>query len=366
MIKLKHTQYLLSIFVLLVSHMLCAEELDLKASSPFKVIGYLESYYSHDFNRSSSGIRPSFAYSYQKTAKPSINLAMMKAELSFEKLRANLALGSGSYMRANYAQEPDNLQKVFEANVGVKLSSQHHIWLDAGVMPSHIGFESAIGLQNWTLTRSILADNSPYFETGAKLSYTSEDGQWYASALVLNGWQRIQRANGNTTPTFGHQLTYKPNNKWTLNSSSLIGNDQSDRERKMRYFHNFYAEYHLDEKWSLLAGLDIGAQQKIRGSDQYDIWFSPVMIGRYRYSDQVSIAARAEYYQDAKGVIVETNTQHGFRTQSYSANIDYRLDENVDLRVELRKYYSKDQIFEKNDGLSRHALVLTTAMILSF
>jgi hypothetical protein len=80
-------------------------------------------------------------------------------------------------------------------------------------MPSHIGFESAISKDCFTLTRSILADNSPYFESGAKISYSSDNGKWFVSGLVLNGWQRIQRVNGNSTVAFGHQLTYRPTEK---------------------------------------------------------------------------------------------------------------------------------------------------------
>lgn len=60
-------------------------------------------------------------------------------------------------------------------------------------MPSHIGFESAIGKDCWNLTRSILADNSPYYETGIKLGYTSKNEKLYLAGMYLNGWQRIQK-----------------------------------------------------------------------------------------------------------------------------------------------------------------------------
>jgi hypothetical protein len=40
-------------------------------------------------------------------------------------------------------------------------------------MPSHIGFESVISADCWTLTRSLLAENSPYYETGMRLEATS-------------------------------------------------------------------------------------------------------------------------------------------------------------------------------------------------
>ena len=43
-----------------------------------------------------------------------------------------------------------------------------------------------------------------------------------------------------------------------------IGNNQSDRQRKMRYFHHFYGQYQFNDQLSLLAGFDIGAEQKQR------------------------------------------------------------------------------------------------------
>ncbi len=332
-----------------------------------KLSGYIEAYYVHDFNHPSNHMRPDFIYSFNRSDSPSINLALVKASYSNDHFRTNIGLGSGTYMRANYAAEPDGLQHIYEANAGIRLSEDDAIWLDFGVMPSHIGFESAIGIENWTLNRSLMADNSPYFETGARISYTSPDAKWYFSGLLLNGWQRIQRANGNTTPAIGHQLTYKPNPRLTLNSSSFIGNDQSDRERQMRYFHNFYAQFALDDAWSLMTGLDIGAQQREKGSNQYDVWFAPIAMVRYRYSDKLNLALRYEYYQDRHGVIIDTSTRHGFRTTGYSINLDYQLNSQMMLRAELRKLDSKDNLFNQKHGdWVDHHLTATTSIAISF
>lgn len=352
----------LLVFCLNVS---AADENASEASS-LRVSGYLESYYIYDANDPNGSTRPSFAYSHNRLDNPSINLAMIKASFNQTYIRANLAIASGTYMRTNYALEPKDLQKLFEANVGVRLSSDSNLWLDAGVLPSHIGFESAIGLDNWTVTRSMLADNSPYFETGLRLAYTSDDGQWYVSGLLLNGWQRIQRPDGNTTPAIGHQVTYKPNAAVTLNSSSFIGNDKSDQDRRMRYFHNLYGQFQLSERWGLIAGFDIGAEQAERGSSRYQVWYSPILIARYAYSEQLSFAARAEYYQDKDEVIVSTDTPNGFRTVGYSVNVDYKPVQHLALRAELRKFKSKDEIFERKNGLSDEQLMTTASAIVYF
>ena len=85
-------------------------------------------------------------------------------------MRANLALMAGTYAQDNLSAEQDALKLINEANVGFKISKTKNIWIDAGIMPSHIGWESAIGKDNMNLTRSLAAENSPYFETGAKIS----------------------------------------------------------------------------------------------------------------------------------------------------------------------------------------------------
>ena len=174
---------------------------------PFTVSGYLEAYYSYEFNKPLNNTKPSFFYSHNRANEVNLNLGFVKAAYATEKLRANLSLATGTYMNANYAAEPGVLKNIYEANLGVKLSSKKNIWLDAGILPSHIGWESAIGKDCPTLSRSLAAENSPYFETGIKLGYTSPNEKWYLSALVLNGWQRIQRVDGNTTPAFGTQVT---------------------------------------------------------------------------------------------------------------------------------------------------------------
>lgn len=135
----------------------------------------------------------------------------------------------------------------------------------------------------------------------------------------------------------------------------------------MRYFHNLYGQFKLNERWGLIAALDIGAEQKFRGSEQYSVWFSPTAILRYQWSEQVSLAARVEYYQDKDGVIISTDTPHGFRTSGYSLNMDYRFSPHILWRAELKQLESRDRIFEQGrDGVSDHNLMAITSLSLWF
>ena len=330
------------------------------------ISGYIEPYYSYDFGNPNDHNRVGFNYSHQRHNEVNINLGYIKAAYQTENVRANLAIATGTYMNANYAAEPGVLKNLYEANVVVKISKKKNLWIDAGVMPSHIGFESAVGKDNWTVTRGIYAENSPYFETGAKLTYTTDDEKWTLSALVLNGWQRIQRVDGNHTPAFGHQLIYKPNSKITLNSSSFIGSYKPDSTRQMLYFHNLYGIFQISNKFGLTTGFDIGAEQKPKGSSQYNVWFTPVVIAKYSPTEKINLAFRGEYFNDEKEVILATGNPNGFQAWGYSVNFDYNIRENVMWRVEGRGFSSKDKIFTLNNNPSNHNFFITTALAISF
>jgi hypothetical protein len=337
-----------------------------QVSNHLTISGYIETYYGYDLSNPDNHTRPDFVYSYNRHNEVNINLGFIKAAYATDKVRANIALMTGTYTNANLAAEPGVLKNIFEANAGVKISKRKNIWLDAGIFTSHIGFESAIGKDCWNLTRSILADNSPYYESGVKVSYTSDNGNWFVSGLVLNGWQHIQRVDGNNTPAFGHQLTYKPTSKITLNSSSFIGSDTPDSSRQMRYFHNLYGIFQLHEEFGILFGFDIGVQQKSKGSSSYNTWFSPVVQARYNLSDKSTIAARLEYYSDVNGIIISNVTLHGFQTYGYSVNLDYKIAENVLWRTEAKGFSSKDKLFILDNKPNNVNYVLTTSLAISF
>ncbi|MBL7942866.1 MAG: porin [Flavobacteriales bacterium] len=336
------------------------------AYNPLTVSGYVETYYTYDFANPADHNRPGFVYSHNRHNEFNLNLGFIKAAYANENFRSNLAVMTGTYANANLAAEPGILKNIFEANTGLKISKGKNLWVDAGIFASHIGFESAIGKDCWNVTRSMLADNSPYYESGVKLSYTSDNSKWFVSGLVLNGWQRIQRVSGNNTPALGHQLTFKPNAKITLNSSSFIGSDTPDSTRQMRYFHNFYGQFQMTENFAVTAGFDIGAQQKTEGSSDYNTWYSPVLIVKYTASDKFSIAARGEYYADANGVIINTGTENGFQTIGYSVNVDYQVGSNAVWRLEGRGFTSKDEVFMMDNSPSTGNYFCTTALAISF
>lgn len=313
---------------------------------PFVFQGYGESYYSFDFSNPQNHEKPNFIYNHKRHNEINLNLAFVKASYSKNDIRANATVMVGNYAQYNLSAEPTWAQFVYEANIGFKISKQQNIWLDTGIMPSHIGFESAISADCWTVTRSILAENSPYYETGAKLSYTNSNEKFYASFMVLNGWQKIKKPNHIQNPSFGVQVYFKPTSKLFLNYSNFIGTDKADSIHSWRLFHNLYAIYEPSAKFGIIAGFDFGTDKY--NTTDYDVWYAPICILRYKLKEKYCIAVRGEYYNDKKQILITTNSPNGFQTWGLSSNFDIQIKDNLVWRIEAKEYFSKDKIFDNN------------------
>jgi hypothetical protein len=320
--------------------------------------GYAELYYTLDSKATPNHERAGFLYNHKRNNEINLNLGFIKAAYTDTKTRANMALMAGTYAQYNLAAENQIAQHILEANVGVQLSKKNNIWLDAGVMPSHIGFESAIAQDCWTPSRSLVAENSPYFNTGAKISATDKKGKLASSLLLLNGWQQIQKNDGQNLPSFGAQFNYKPNAAWTLNYSNFIGSAKADSLKALRTYHNFYAVYEPAKKWNLTAGFDIGTEKNSITS----IWYTPVIIARYITNNKNAIAARLEYFADKNHIVIGNPV--GFSSVAgASINYDYKITPTCYWRTEAKYYYDNSKL---NVGNNIAPLNMLTTLSIKF
>jgi hypothetical protein len=362
----------LMLMFLLVNHLLltmnhCFAQTDSvwHQKPTLEISGFADVFYVYDFKQPQGTKRQTFLFNHNRHNEFNLNLGWVKLKLEQTKYRANLALQTGTYANDNYAAEPRLLKSIFEANIGISLNKKNNLWLDAGVLPSHISFESAISIDNWTMTRSLLAENSPYFLTGAKLTYNPTN-KLEIAGLILNGWQRIQRLQGNSCPSFGTQINFSPTEKITFNWSSFIGTDDPDTTRRIRYFNNFYGKFQFTEKFGLIAGFDIGTQQKTKNNSAYDFWLGTIIIGQFKINQNWKTAIRAEYYQDKTGIIVPTGTTNGFKTTGLSLNFDYSPTQNIICRLEGRWLNSQDNIFETKTAPTNNNFIIGTSMAIKF
>jgi len=138
---------------------------------------YIDGYYAWDFSRPASFDR-SYTTQPARHAEFNVNLGFIEAKLSGPRVRGRLAIQFGTSVQANYAGEPHIghisgpgvSQFIQEAVIGYQISRT--LWVDGGVFFAHTGFEGWITRDNLAYTRSLIADFSPYYEAGAKLTWT--------------------------------------------------------------------------------------------------------------------------------------------------------------------------------------------------
>lgn len=274
-----------------------------------------------------------FLVSYNQNNKAQINFLNINLQHHSEFFHFQISGMYGTYAQFNMSNEPQTLRYIDRLNAGIKLHSKKNLWLYAGILSSHIGYESNYGYDNWFASRFITSDNTPYFETGIRLEYQTLNKKWLYNLNLLNGWQTIVYDLRRQFPSIGHQIQYQPNKYCLLNSSSFIGFFYNH----IRWFHNFYLSYTL-KKFTLLTIFDIGYQKYT--------WFSYGIAIKYDLLHNISIATRYEHYSDIYNIIIPEYNQYTV-FNNFSAGLNIKFGKYVLFKTEYRYFYSDGNWFNK-------------------
>jgi len=351
----------LVLFFISSTHLWSQEQPQDSAKVKINFSGYIESYYSYDFNNPEAKQRQSFLFNHNRHNEFNVNVALLRTTINYENVYAKVALQAGTYVEDNYANE--EVKIINEAYIGAYLDKSQKTSIEAGIFASHIGFETAVSSGNLNLTRSILAENSPYFLSGIRFNYKPND-KWTFTGILNNGWQRINKPNRNALPAFGSQIVYKPSSKSTFNWSTFVGDEPIGTDLRTRYFNNLYWDCQWTEKWRILLGFDYGLQKRISGAN-YANWYSPVLIAQYSITKKWQMAYRSEYYQDKENVIIAAN-YGSFKTVGNSLNLDFLPNAKVKVRAEGRWLHAQEEVFKTQNGFSKDNVFVTTSMSFEF
>ncbi|HRK05318.1 MAG TPA: outer membrane beta-barrel protein [Chlorobiota bacterium] len=178
-------------------------------------------------------------------------LAIAGLQYTSGTLRARIGLQAGTFVEANYLGPDAPLRLLHEAWADIQLFDD--LSLKAGVFPSHIGNESMISSECRTLTRSLIADFTPYYESGVVLTWTR--GIVSLSALALNGWQRIVDDNGHPAFATNVQGRYGVADRISLAARAEYVNDPQNILFPLVGGSSVFS-------WS--AGIDVQAQTAVK------------------------------------------------------------------------------------------------------
>lgn len=330
--------------------------------SPIKWGGYVDAYYSFNFNTPVND-QNSYYTNYNRHNEYTTNLALLTADYETSDVRAKIGLMTGTYAETNLANEPGILQNTYRASVGYKIANK--TWLDAGIFESHLGFEDVKNTENYTLTRSLAAENSPYYMSGVKLSH-KVNGSLDYTIVLSNGWQNMRERPENSNKAIGIKVKYQPSQKLKLVYANFFGNEMPDTARQNRFFNNLYADWKPSEKWNVIIGFDYGMQDNL-GDTAASTWMAPTLIGRYKLSDKHYITGRVEYYDDPDQVIVKNQAIGGFSAIGTSLGFDYIPRKGVRLGVEGRYLDGRPEYtFIARDGIRYTQTTVTALMAISF
>ncbi len=326
-------------------------------SGLFSVEAYAEAFYLYDSNRPAGGTVPYFV-SFNRHNEFNINLAYVAGRYTSERVRGVIMPGFGTFMNANYATEPTTLKHLVEANVGVKLFPKKGIWLDVGVLPSPYTNETAISMDQPTLTRSFAPEYVPYYVSGARLLVPlSAKVRLYG--YVINGWQQMQDLN--STLAIGSWLEYKPNSKLSINWNTYLGDERSVAApmNRMRHFQDLYVLYAPEGNWWFTASAYMGWQERVQGDagSRQDQWWQANATARYAIATDRWIYGRVETFNDPHSVVSTSPTGlEGSELMSGTLGYDANVTSMVKLRFEARYFGATDDSYIRDEAAASDGL----------
>ncbi|MGV3708871.1 MAG: outer membrane beta-barrel protein [Gemmatimonas sp.] len=340
--------------------------------------GFVDTYYAWDFSKPATYDR-AFAGGTLYSTQPSrhnefnVNLAYVDAKLESAKVRGRLALQVGTSVQSNYAGEPTNglvsgpglSRFIQEAVAGVQIAP--NLWVDAGIFYSHLGMEGWVSRDNPTYSRSLVADYSPYYQSGAKLTWTPSS-RVSAQLDVVNGWQNI--SENNRGKGAGLRVDVTPADGTTFSYYNLFTQEAGTR---LRAFNGVGAKY-VTGKMSLLGQFDLGYQDgSAEGTIDSGTWYGYTAVAKLAVTSNASLVARVERFDDQDQIIIGTGSYNdtsnaAFRANAFSVGADWQPMVRFLWRNEFRLTQNRDVLFNKANSsqLSKTNGVLVSSFALTF
>ncbi|MCC6246081.1 MAG: porin [Gemmatimonadaceae bacterium] len=351
-------------------------------STPVVRIGaFVDGYFAWDMGQPRTRDR-SFVGGAPFTTQPArhnefnINLAYADITVDAPTYRGRFALQAGTSVQANYSGEvtvgevsgPTLSRMIQEASVGVALTDK--LWIDGGIFYSHVGMESWVSRDNLTYTRSLVADYSPYYQSGVKATWTPTS-RFVAQVHVINGWQNISETNDGKAA--GARLDYLPSSRTTLSAYNLVSDELRGR---FRTFQGVGAKHSMGSV-TLMGQVDAGTQSRSTVGSGTAAWYGWTAIARVQHRPHVALVVRAEGYHDPDQIIVSTgrsgvgsprDDNPALRALGVSLGVDLSRAKRALWRSELRGWHNRLPVFPRavGDRASEFSAVAVTSLAVTF
>ncbi|MFZ0661405.1 MAG: porin [Acidobacteriaceae bacterium] len=333
--------------------------------------GYLDGYYSYNYNRPSNAANGQINDLYDFNDKTDqFNLAGAALTLNHNPdpvgVHADLIFGrANDIMHAATDKNTDNY--IEQAYVSYTPAKTHGSEFDFGQFVTSAGAEVIPAMSNWNYSRSILfAWAIPFYHFGLRTS-TPFTKSWTAGLQVVNGWNNVVDDNGGVTIGLTSALT-KPKYAWALNY--YTGPENVDTQKGYRNLidttllltptakFNAYINYDYGQNRSPASGA--GSTVIPAASDH---WSGIAFDTHEQVNAKNALSVRYEYFDDNAGFATGTAQD----LQEVTGTYEYKWTEGLLARLEYRHDWSNLAFFHKGDtGMVDGQSTLTLGVIAFF
>jgi hypothetical protein len=345
---------------------------------PMDISGFIDGYYSLNFNRPATGGDGEFdqvnqLYNFNdKTDQFNLSAAKFTLNHDPDPIGAHLDMIFG---RTNTlinsaptnSSAADQLNYIEQAFLSLKPPKAKGFELDFGKFVTSAGAEVIEAKDNWNYSRSLLFVNAiPYWHFGARTSIPVSKTETIGVQLV-NGWNNVSKSNGGVTVGLTSALV-KTKYTWDLNYYG--GPENPNTTNGMRNLIDTTLLFTPNAKFNAYINYDYGQNRDASASHGGDgmliHWQGIAAAIHEQVNGKSAVAARFEYFNDPNSA---NNGPTGMDQHLYefTGTYEYKWVEGLLTRIEYRGDFSNVAYFHK-DGASTvdSQSTLTVAFIAFF
>ena len=333
---------------------------------PLDLSGFIDGYYSYNFNTPSNANNGQVNDLYNFNDKTDqFNLSAAKLTFNHDPdpvgVHIDLLFGRTEKL-VNYNADSSYIEQAF---VSMKPPKAKGFELDFGKFTTSAGAEVIEAKDNWNYSRSILfAWAVPYYHFGVRASMPVSKTET-VGIHVVNGWNNTTKDHSGAT--VGLTSAYvKPKYSWFLNY--YVGPENAGTTEGFRNLIDTTLTLAPTAKLSAYINYDYGQNRdsvKSTGSYQDKLlnrWQGVAFAAHGLVSATQSLTGRYEYFKDYQGF--STGTAQDL--QEFTGTYEYKWAAGLLSRVELRHDWSNKNFFHKNDAEFVDGQTTVTASFIAF
>ncbi|MFO0589496.1 MAG: outer membrane beta-barrel protein [Polyangiaceae bacterium] len=274
------------------------------AALPFTLSGYVEGFYSWNFNAPSNGITNYRGFDDRHNAFTLSNVAL-DALWDRDDLLGRLTLQIGSTPSTYYLGEPplpgtgaasasgpDTWKYLQQAYAGYRIPVGRGLSVTAGLFLSPIGPESIAVKDDWAFSRSNLFFGLPFYHTGVRVAYPLTDA-WVVSLHGFNGWNSV--VDNNDEKSVCAQIAYaRPDVAFSFLYFGGVERPRDAPEgRAWRHLFDAHVTWSATPRLSLQAHADAGFEKNRFGTSG---WAAGAVAARVKLHKVLYLAARGDAF----------------------------------------------------------------------